>query len=357
MENKTNNRELNIVLDILDYSTHVEKIYNYLAKLEIEGKKDTEEYEDIASLIEDAIKIENQKYRQIPKFLSKDIIEIKKLIEGLNRTTDESILNVTEMNSKTNKLKRLYAHIRDYSLIRNEEEDVENNEEEMISVEFLGFVTQIPKKLAEQYGIDKQLEEKDKEIREKEAERRKVTCDLIYYKFALINSLFIDYLEEYISNCNNKLIKNRLIKYKYQLIFSTPSLEAGFAKHPKHPSNTEYLKEIVAIKIQEHPAKYHDDFLKNVYYDVSDSVVNLSQADYHAKQSSLDEKVAKIIEVLYTKACLSTIYDEGILESLQTTKEASLIDYASKDDYTNVNEVFNTDEKLRMPILKRKNVD
>ena len=52
------NPDLNTTMKILDISKDTEGIYRYLENLELEGKKDSEEYELVASLIKDQVKKE-----------------------------------------------------------------------------------------------------------------------------------------------------------------------------------------------------------------------------------------------------------------------------------------------------------
>lgn len=352
------NPDLNITMKILDISKDTEGIYRYLENLELEGKKDSEEYELVASLIKDQVKKEYAEFRKINNLFEENFQDVRGLIEALGRTTDEDILNVLNTNATNSRIKRFYAHARDISLVRYEKEPLtkmKKDNDDTVPMNFGGLTTDVPKILARIFGIDPEAIEKEKE--KKEDETRRISCDLIYYKYALINSLFYDYLVDYIENCKNKNIKKRLIKYKYQLIFTTPTLENAFANTPKSASRTEIYKERIEENVEKYRLRYHDDYLIRIYDEVENSINNLAQAQFDKKSATIGEKVDNILQILYTKACISAIYDESFLESLQTTTARALLEDGTKDDEENVNEVFRIDEKLRMPILRRKNVD
>ncbi|MDE6292222.1 MAG: hypothetical protein K2L98_00915, partial [Bacilli bacterium] len=73
--------------DILSFDIAIKNMYHKLADLEFEGKTDTEEYQNIFSLLENARKIEKDKFARI--FINQDAYErLKKYFSKDEEKTD-----------------------------------------------------------------------------------------------------------------------------------------------------------------------------------------------------------------------------------------------------------------------------
>ena len=351
------------VLELLEFEQSVEKIYNRLASLEIEGKQDSQEYNDLRDLLNSIIDLDSKNYKKLGSFEDEEFKSFDSFIQELNHCTEDELINVLYYG-KDNHVKRFYSHLQDIKLRRaetfNEDiKDFDDNIKYSIYIETEGRRIVITKKQAEQIGLDvkeiiKQTLKDEFDAKKQDEERRieqnKIISDAIYYRKGLINSYFYEYIVKYIETCKNKRIKNALIKYKYKLIYMTPSLERAFAKN-KTASSAPIYEDLINIGVQSYPGIYEIAYLQPLAQLIANDVYKM------ANEGTNNDTVHKIINALYTKAELAAVYDEASLETLKMLESFVDNDMETKEDAKYAHEAFKTEESLRMPLLIRKKVD
>ncbi len=348
--------------DLLDFEKSVEKIYNSLASLELEGKQNTQEYDELIDLINSVIELSNDKYKSLGSFENEEFKNYDLLIQSLNHCTEDELIDVL-LFGKENHIKRFYSHIQDIKLRRTEtfkedEKTVDDNIRYSIYIEAEGRRILITKKQAEEMGLDakeiiKQVFKEEMDMKKRDEERRtesnKIISDAIYYRKSLINAYFYEYLIRYIETCKNKSVKNALIKYKYKLIYMTPSLERAFAKNKS--SNIPIYEDLINLGVTTYPTLYEIAYLQPLAQQIKDYFYRI------ANEENKDDKIHKILNALYTKAQLAAVYDDVALETLKLLENFVDKDVESKEDAKYAHEAFKTEESLRIPILSRKKVD
>ena len=351
------------VLELLGFEKSVEKVYNKLASLEIEGKQDTEEYLDLKDLLNSIVEIDSGKYRDLGSFETEEFKGFDSFIQELNHCTEDELINVL-LFGKENHVKRFYSHLQDIKLRRTEtfEEDIKDNDDDIkysIYIETEGRRIVITKKQAEQIGLDvkeiikrtfKDEFEAKKRDKERNIENNKIISEAIYYRKCLINAYFYEYLVKYIETCKNKKIKKALINYKYKLVYMTPSLERTFAKD-KTASSAPIYADLINLGVQAYPTIYEIAYLQPLAQLIKNDMYRM------ANEGTNNDTVHKIINALYTKAELSAVYDENALDTLKMLENYVDDDMETKEDAKYAHEAFKTEESLRMPLLIRKKVD
>ena len=352
-----------MVHEIIAFEKQVEKVYDKLAALELDGKENSQEYAEIKDSLDFANEKAEEMYKTLSSFEDEDFKTVDKLIQSLSHKTEDELLDVL-LYGKENHARRFYSHLQDIKLKRIETfiGDFTNDEYDdyfaiCIATENGDIV--LPKKQAKEMGIDTDAIinlihhddiEKKKNEEEERNEKNRIVSDAIYYRKALINAYFYEYLQKYIETCKNKSIKKELIKYKYKLIYTTPSLEIAFVKNKK-ASNAPIYEELIDIGVHLYPTIYEAAYLLPVAQLVKDDVYRM------ANEGTNNDTVQKIISALYMKAELASVYDEATLETLSLLENYVDEDMESKEDAKYAHEAFKTEESLRMPILSRKKVD
>lgn len=359
---KKNNKNSRIQ-ELLDFERSVEKIYDSLASLELQGKEDTKEYKELRDLLNSVIDISSDKYKKLGSLEDEEFKNYDILIQGLNHCTEEELINVL-LFGKNNHIKRFYSHIQDIKLRTNEtfEEDIEENDDNIkysIYIETEGRRIVITKKQAKEMGLDvneiikhvfKEENDKKKQDEEKRIEQNRIISDAIYYRKQLISAYFYEYLLKYIETCKNKTIKKALINYKYKLIYMTPSLERAFVRNNKTAGAPIY-EELINLSARTYPAIYDIAYLQPLAQLIKDDFYRM------ANEGANNDTVHKILNSLYTKAELAAVYDGATLETLNLIENFVDKDMETEEDAKYAHEAFKTEESLRMPILSRKKVD
>lgn len=333
------------MLDLVKLNASVEKMYNHLAKLEIKGLIDSDEYKEYLSLIDTASDIINKKIRNFT-CTPKELENYEILLTQLNRLEDhDMIIDVLDL-TKNNKIRRTIMQLYYYSIINH----VMYEETEDIT-----------KKYAEEYGIDisdyEDKEDYEDDIKEmyeedlKEAYLSEVNeDDFMYAKSKVEAHLLLHFLEEEITNQKNKRIKNTLIRVKYRLIYILPIIERNFINNPKKCANPNLYMELYNYQVE----KTNDD--------IKDITVRL---DYENARAELDYLSGLSDEYLKnTNNRISTILRSiylRMLLSMQLTKENdnALLEDKDEIDYKSnkTKEYVEKAYRLKKEISTLKKVD
>ena len=351
------------------------KIYNAQAKLEIEGKIDSEEYKtnyQYLCMIRDHIYNKYEK-QEIP------IKETNNFLEFLNAYFDEymgeddNFLSMISDEQFTCPAYRLYNDLFYYNLnkhiiIIEDGEDEDYNILEQMAIENAEF-----DELKKNFGYasndgsgyilhEPEEDEDDEEYEELEEltnniyldafqEAMEIQCqsmDVDLYRIQLHELTLLEYLEDYIKNTTNKHLRNGLIKIKYLLTFTFPSIENKYLRVPETMTSTLILK--TAINNYYHN---NDQDLKNVF-DVEysapiEDMINLeletlSNMETEAKKTK--DKVKAIMHMLNLKTNISINIDEVIDDNLYELKREAISNATSENSKKLIRESFKTKKEL-----------
>ena len=372
----TDNKYFKQVTEITKLYDKTQKIYDELANLEKKGLKDSEEYETLKGLISSCLKMEKKYFSKIDNLNSKEMKDLIDQICNLNYEVKdgedvdqidkiEEILEKTNLY-KTDKIKRLLARFRDYSLKRvesfdNENEEIEEEEENellyetQVQVSLPGKSAMVPyselEKLMNKYSGEIDPERTKKEI-EEEILTKKIKNDAKYFKDEIINIGLLNRIEEEIQKTNNKHLKNILIDYKYNLIYTFETLEKFFAltKEDQKRNETieipvdfnELYKSIsykVALLAEDNTDEYQSNYNEELEEEIKYKITELKSKEYDDTISKEMNKLDKKIDKMYIESLISAIKDENALTNIieyANVAENDPIDIEFKNDLIDI---------------------
>ena len=315
----------------------VKSLYDNLANLEKKGLKDTEEYNNLVDLIDAVLKIENEKFR---KFDSLNSLELEAFIDQTvycNNETEESMIDKTNL-FKSDKVTRLIARIRDHSVLRvepfgefDEKDEKEIDPNKTFQVQATnGMLLNIRFKDMKALGFtyDGEIEN---EVTEENLDQIRTTNDAIYYKDKLVNLYFLKKIEEEINNAQTKSIKNLLIDYKYNLIYTFFSLESAFARKRDIDSEIYLTRAIINLLSQRYPDDYQTVYSDSLEYELQEKIREIKSKKYEGDFPSSEEKLGDKIDLLFIESLIESSID---IESLKNTK--AFVNIASNEAENNV---------------------
>lgn len=290
--NKIDLEKLN---DIIKFNESLEKIYETLAQLEIDGKTDTQEYQDNISYAKLVVEVIKKKLKSLTA-TPEEIIDFEKTIGKLNRLNENNhdiLVDILEL-STNNKMRRLCMQIYYYSL---------KNGSYIIEDEYVD--ESFDKEIIDEY-IDESFMHED---------------EIEYLKDKLIANTFMDYLLDAIKEEKDLEIKNELIKIKYRVIYLYEHLEAIFLNDQINFTKTPIIQELFNLKVEE-----NDCDLEEIYIDPVDETIKaelkyLSELneDYYNSKKNV---VRAILRTLYIKTYLSINISKVSINNLDKYKKS-----------------------------------
>ena len=356
------NKYFGQVSELLKLYDSIYSLYQELSRLEKEGLKDTEEYNNIYNLIPHCIALETKIVKKFDTFTSNELQELKDQITYLIDNTESELIDKTDFYV-SNKFKRLFSRIRDYAFLRNDSYDLEPIDEEeeeaeyelsketTVQVSFQGKTANVPmsdlEKFIDKYsGKQKQKQKESQEERKKEKEHDKIVNTAWYQRFALTDINFYKRIEKEIENTENPILKNILIDYKYNLLYNSIALENRFAKE-KDSSKWVDLKHIIELLAEEYPWEYQINYSEGIEYEIKYKLALLfsKQFDPNDQLDLLDNKV----DMLYIKSLMDNLIRKQSVKNIN-----ALLNTASNEKKLNIEqknnliELKNTAKELKL---------
>ena len=198
-----NKEELIQLESLLQSATNISKIYDKLCELEIKNQKDTQEYKELITKLNQAIKEEDKKYQD---YIS-NYHQCIKYATFLASKTNAHIFEDTVLTTIRNYDKRAVRRI--ILKLTNLAETNPNFQKKIIPDAIQNALINICP------GITKN--DLLAELNHNQRINQSLSMD--------INSMFLSILEDVILYKANNTIKNKLIEAKYGIIFSHKNLE------------------------------------------------------------------------------------------------------------------------------------
>ena len=360
--------------NILEIYASMLKLYDRQAKLEIEGKKDSSEYKQNYQLLYMIREHVYEKYEKshIP------VKEADDYVSFLNTTFNEflgeegTFLSMLSDEQVTTPSFRLYNDFYYRSLNKHivivegdDEDDVleqmvlDNIEFEELKKQFgyisndgTGYVAHEPEEDEEDYEEYEELENQTNQIYmdayEQTMQMEYKSMDVDLFRIQYHELTLLDYLEDYIANTKNKRLRSELIKVKYRLIFTFPSVENRYLRVPETINSTYVLK--TAIR---NYYKSNDIDLKTIF-DVEythpvEEMINfelntLSNMDMESRKYK--DKVKAIMHMLNLKANISINIDDVIDDNLHDLKREAISNATNEKTKKLIKESFKTKKEL-----------
>jgi hypothetical protein len=190
----------------------------------------------------------------------------------------------------------------------------------------------------------KKHEPTEEEIKE-EKEYDKIVNMAWYQRFALTDINFYKQIEEEIKNTEDPTIKNILIDYKYNLLYSSIALENRFAKE-KDSSKWVNLKYIIELFAEEYPEEYKNNYSENIEYEIKIKLSALKNKvfDPNDKIDLLDNK----IDMMYIKSLMGTLITNDSLNNVQETLNVTGNEKISVEMKKHIMELKKTSRELKL---------
>ncbi len=352
-ENKgiINNKYYKQVSELTKLYESIKKMYNKLAKLEKNGQKDSKEYNEFVNLIKCALEIERKKYLVFDNLDSVEMEDMIYEICTLKDQYEEELVDKTRLY-ETDKIKRLLTRLRDYSFLRNDTYDYnEEAKDENRTFQFpttSGMYLQATAADLKRLGFTYNEPEEKKEEDEEELEHIKTVNTAMYYREKLINANFYKLLEEEIEKTQTKKYKNELIDYKYNLIYNCVSLENDFAEKRDISSRVNLYKYIVDEFEEMNPDEYENVYSDVIEQDIKDRIQELKSKEYEEELPNKEEAFEDKIDLLYIKALINSLISSKSRNHIieYTNAASNETDEQSKIAYLNI--INNTVKELKL---------
>ena len=280
--------EIEQLNNIIKTTNSIKTLYNKLYELEINNKKNTEEYNKTLNYLDMAIEVENSEYDRC-KFnyeKSKRWMEYI-LIEMLHNKFCNNEISVLELNYEKLELRRILNCLSKY--VNESPKSV--FAEISIILRMLG-VSDIEKKVEETHSLNYKM---DREL------KREMALSFLYF----INKEISD------NNYNNKY-KNELIRTKYNLSFISKLVENNlFVDNFQFPNELNNYSKFIANSLDINDKIYENiknEFGKSV---AEEEIINiLSINNYQYKDEKV--KISSILRISLIKSSLLFMTYENI---------------------------------------------
>ncbi|MBQ9072130.1 MAG: hypothetical protein IJY25_03125 [Bacilli bacterium] len=291
--------DVNKINRLLETAKAVEKLYNKLYILEINGQKETDEYKKQMEFLNISIDLENRLYKKYNFSIEKQSILIKYLVnfkyhknyidnEACIINQDYANIHVRRViNKLTNELSKTKAGIKE--IYFEEVELMENDMKESIN----------------NIRVLKELQRD-------------------------IFSSYLLFLQEYILNEQYKCYKNEFIKSKYNLSFVYEKIEKimlnnNFDINKELYLGSKLVSDILKIDLQVYnymKDDYSSSFLKDIVFEF----IEFKDLDYNDKNKS----VSAMLRMCYIRSCLLMVSEQKI-----TDINCELQEYINSEEYLN----------------------
>lgn len=302
--------------DIIQLNEAALKQYNILAKLEIQGQKDSEEYHQVIKNLQLISEVIEKKINSL-QIDDKDLLDYENNLAKKHDYEDEDILVETLFqNNHDLAAKRLSMQIFNYSLINY----CYYVEDEYIAEEYQDYREEIAEYMEED-------------------EKKEIDFELI--KDRLITSTFLAYLEEAIKNETDNDVKELLIKTKYNVLYLICSVEPKFLRNQEEYVNPTLIQNIITL--QQDKVDIEEDFI------IPNEETIMMHLEYMAAipnnyYRSLENNVKVYLLSLYIKTLLSINISKKSDIRLNKVKETIKAKCHKSQDF--INEAYNISKTL-----------
>ena len=346
------------------------KMYNNMASLEKEGKQNSEEYKEIRDLIPVCLEIEKEKISKIDSINNAEMEELIEQIACLNYDDEdqlddtiykeEALLDKTDLY-QTTKIKRLLTRLREYGLLRTESytpyeddednlgiddyNDLETTQKGIMSIN--GESVEIPleaiyKFIAKWTNKDNELDEKQKKELDKDINTA------FYFKDTLVNITLLNKIEEQIQKETNEKIKNVLIDYKYNLIYTTLTLESHFAKKEDFIEQQFKYHHLIELLAEIKPEIYEDYYDGELKYEIKQRIAKLANKEYNKNNSKLMNELDDTIEKLYIESLLQSMVNKNTYNDIIDYTSVSKNELKNEQSKKNITDIEKTVKELKL---------
>lgn len=291
---------------LLRNNTNIERLYKKLCNLELEDKKDTEEYTKLLNYLSIVIEAEDKIYKES----NLTIERILSWLKFLKQTKDQSNPIIIRINSYL-----FESIVKKYNQLINLPER-----------ELLNILTMSGIKLTTKNASKEQI------------------CKCIMIKETIqkdISHTFISFLQESINNPTQKIFKEQLTVSKYEAIFLNKDIESFALKHNLNLPNNPYI----ISNFMKDLLELESNIYNNIKYLLCSKIVlneiyNLletSDSDY----TDIQQAGTSVIRQCMIKSCLSLMSDKGV-----TDVNYSFQEFIEDKEYETVYPNSNVSEKI-----------
>jgi len=346
------------------------KMYKKMASLEKEGKQNSEEYKEIRDLIPSCLEIEKEKISKIDSLNNAEMEELIEQIAYLNYDYEdqlddtickkEALLDKTDLY-QTTKTKRLITRLKEYGLLRTEsytpDEDDEdylnidnNNQEGIIQRSILSFNGQdIEVPVEAMYKFIAKWTNNNNELDEKE--RKEIDKDIntaLYFKDTLVNITLLNKIEEQIQNETNEKIKNILIDYKYNLIYTSLTLESHFANNEDFIEQQYKYHHLIELLAEIKPEIYQNYYDADLKEELEQRITKLANKEYNKNNSKLINELDDKIEKFYIESLLQSIVNIDTYNYIIDYTSVSKNELKNEQSKKNITDIEKTIKELKL---------
>lgn len=319
------------MITILQLNNSIDQLYKLLCNLELEGKKDSQEYKDYVDLIRFASQ-RCHKYMTRHNLGDKDINEFIQVLNELNHYDKYDPLNYIQKFDNI-KIRRFIEHNYELSLIYHEsDEDMYYSDQDGIIIENVKYDYETGLAMLEEEGYQDMADDCRflMEQAKTEKEENEDRDDMDIAELQLETHTFMLYLLDAINEEQDEEIKKKLIEAKYRIISNIRSLELTFL-----------YDQDLDIDLEAHQRELHNVFKKrkSLYLEY---VLYLEQIIDHErmmlierhkeKYDDLDDQVYDILLSILLKTHVSCIPNETVRNGILEDSDAGVQLAESKID-------------------------
>lgn len=350
MEHKLSENDYAILKEIIKLETENCEIYQNLASLEFENLKDSQEYDAYLDTLKFNLNTLNNLYMNFKDDVDK-LLKMQEVLAGLQDPDFASFITLISFNPMALTRLRALSIFEDIELaIRDEEAIADSIIDENIDLSVF-----------EEMDEETDAEELEEELEEISMEEHSVferLTDIMVENDIVTTILGI--LEKYILKEENMNIKEKLIRFKYNLIYSFPKIEKCLIPKRFTCDDVIYWNSSV---IGDYAFEDYDDYA-NVMYSYGEDMLHEAYDTfcdcYFDKQEGIDEEyLAKHVQIVLRSALLfvsEAAYNEFLLSVFS---EMNTMGFKNKqlqselfDSFTYLNE---DKSRVRMISLKLHN--
>jgi len=337
-------KRLNDYLKVIENNELISKVYREICEYEISGNLKSKEVNNLFSIIK-RLDLKNQKILNSYPSNDKDIQEFLLLLEDLNvnLVNDDYVEYVK--NSNDIKLKKFIEQIDELSLINHKcsEEDLIDIDSKFILINDVKYPYKEGIELLKESGHDElieQVNEKYNNILNQIYESEKLKNILDYNRLCLTKHTMMAYIIEAIEKEKNDNIKNKLIKFKYNMLTIFDTLGNAFIENNSDFIDIERYQDILKFYYKDNK-EYFD------YYDcLYTSVIGNMLSWIISRDVNEIDKFEDILTSAYLKTYTSLISDKESLEIIYDDVKNVLDQSNDTENILMINNSLNLNQRL-----------
>lgn len=321
--------DINQINYSITLSSFIEKLYEQLYNLEIDGKKETKEYNRLIGILKLQTDLEKKYYEKINLDYQK-----AKSWYGYLLVTHIKTNNISEIDSIINQ---------DYS--KRHIKRVLNNLLDIILSNPKNLIEKIPEDV---YKSIEQLDIEDVETILSNSLDKSVSIERNLEKD--VYNTFLCILEEFINNSSFNSIKNELLKVKYNLSFIYTRIEQNLLNNNFTIFDDVYSESKLTADIKEVEKDYYllikDKFCNNICLQELSSIVNISDIDYQENKIV----IISILKQCFIRASMAYMSEFAIEKIIEDFYRYSAPHIKNDISLSIVNDCFNKSKKDKTKI-------